>query len=126
MTTSRTIQIKGYTRRGKNGKTVKVKGYTRTYTPKNRPTMDNTKKAPGQEYLNKKSEPKETRESKWGGPAPKWTADDYQVMKETQGMSLSQMKQYMKNREQLKGVREKAQQVRTKKPSLLSRIFKRK
>lgn len=119
--TSRTIQIKGYTRRGKNGKTIKVKGYTRKYTPKNHPTMDNSKKAPGQEFLNKKTKPKETAESKWG-PSPKWSAEDYEVMKETAGMSLAQMKQYMKKREQTK----KLQAVEKQNTSFLSKLFKRK
>ena len=116
---SGTQQVKGYTRKGKNGKTIQVKGYTRKYTKKMKASTDSTKASPGEELLHKKQE---VKKNDWGTPPPKWSEDDYQILKETAGMSLWQSKQYLKNRERIKAT----QKAKPKKRSFLDKLFKRK
>lgn len=124
---TRTIQVKGYTRKSRKGKSIQVKGYTRKYTPRNK-TMEATKVEPGDELLKKKVDavnpepPKKSKPKDDWGPTPKWTAEDYQIQKETAGMSLWQMQQYMKKRKQMQA-QQKPQQP---KRSFLSKLFKSK
>lgn len=95
---TRTIQVKGYTRKTRSGKTIKVKGYSRKCTMKEKSAIQEAKptNAPGAEFVEKKKE--RSSVEKWGGPAPKWTAEDYQIAKEISNMSAGGARVYLQKR----------------------------